>query len=75
MASIQLRARSEPFVDGVAAAIMASGDPATAEALEATLIGLIELLGRLIGDDMTTKLIEGTSSELPRDAATAREEA
>ena len=55
---IQLRARSEPYIDGVAATIMAHGDPATAEGLESMLVRLVELLGRLIGDDMATKLIE-----------------
>jgi hypothetical protein len=39
---------------------MAHGDPATAEALESMLVRLVELLGRLIGEDMSTKLIERT---------------
>ena len=75
---IQLRARSEPYIDGVAAAIMAHGDPVTAEALEAVLVHLIELLGRLIGDDMALKLIErSVASTQRRDAESndAREEA
>jgi hypothetical protein len=55
---IQLRARSDPYVDGVAETIMARGEPATAEALESMLVRLVELLGRLIGDDMAMKLIE-----------------
>jgi hypothetical protein len=55
---IQLRARSEPYIDGVAETIMAHGDAATAEALESMLVRLVELLGRLIGDDMALKLIE-----------------
>lgn len=55
---IQLRARSEPYVDGVAQTIMAHGDAATAHGLESMLVRLIELLGRLIGDDMAMKLIE-----------------
>ena len=55
---IQLRARSEPYIDGVAATIMAHGDAATAEAFESVLVHLIELLGRLIGDDMAMKLID-----------------
>jgi hypothetical protein len=55
---IQLRPRSEPYVDGVAEAIMAHGDPATAEGLESMLVRLVELLGRLIGDDMARKLID-----------------
>jgi len=55
---IQLHPRSEPYVDGVAATIMAHGDAATAGALESVLVRLIELLCRLIGDDMAMKLIE-----------------
>jgi hypothetical protein len=55
---IQLRTRSEPYIDGVAETIIAHGDAATAEALESMLVRLVELLGRLIGDDMALKLIE-----------------
>ena len=58
LSQIQLHARSEPYIDGVAATIMAHGDAATAEALESMLVRLVELLGRLIGDDMAMKLIE-----------------
>ena len=58
MAKIQLRAGSQPYIDGVPETIMAHGDAATAEALESMLVHLVELLGRLIGDDMSTKLIE-----------------
>ena len=58
LAQIQLHARSEPYIDGIAETIMAHGDPATAEALESMLVRLVELLGRLIGDDMASKLIE-----------------
>jgi hypothetical protein len=58
LGQIQLHARSEPYIDGVAETIMAHGDPATAEALESMLVSLVELLGRLIGDDMAMKLIE-----------------
>jgi hypothetical protein len=58
LAQIQLRARLEPYIDGVAETIMAHGDPVTAGALESMLIRLVELLGRLIGDDMAVKLIE-----------------
>jgi hypothetical protein len=58
LGKIQLRARSEPYLEGVAATIVEYGDPATADALESMLVGLIDLLGRLIGDDMATKLIE-----------------
>jgi hypothetical protein len=55
---IQLRARSEPYIDDVVGTIMAHGDGATADGLESMLVHLVELLGRLIGDDMAMKLIE-----------------
>jgi hypothetical protein len=55
---IQLRARSDPYVDGVAETIMAHGDPATAEGLESMLVRLVELLARLIGEDMAMLLME-----------------
>jgi hypothetical protein len=58
LSQIQLHARSEPYIDGLAVTIMAHGDAATAEALESMLVRLVELLGRLIGDDMAMKLIE-----------------
>jgi hypothetical protein len=58
LGQVQLHARAEPYIDGVAEAIIAHGDPATAEALESMLVHLVELLGRLIGDDMAMKLIE-----------------
>lgn len=57
---IQLRSRSEPYIDAVAETIMAHGDAATAVALERMIVHLVELLGRLIGDDMAEKLIEGS---------------
>ena len=55
---IQLRVRSEPYLEGVSEAIKAHGDDETTEALQALLIRLVELLGRLIGDDMAMKLID-----------------
>jgi hypothetical protein len=64
---IQLRSRSEPYVEGVPETIDAYGSAQTAEAIESMLASLVELLGRLIGDDMAMKLLEGTLSESPRD--------
>ena len=69
LAQIEIRARSQPHIDGVAETIMARGDPATAEALEFMLERLVELLGRLIGDDMATKLIERSFSASERTQA------
>ena len=55
---LQLRRGSNPYIDGVAEAILAHGDAATAEGLELILADLIELLGRLIGDDMAATLVQ-----------------
>ena len=57
---VQLHARSEPYVDAITETIMAHGDAATAVALERMIVHLVELLGRLIGDDMAARLIEGS---------------
>ena len=57
---------------------MANGDAAAAEALASMLVLLLELLGRLIGDDMAMKLIERCLPESDRGNATLegrREEA
>src|SRR5207237_10793680 len=55
---IQLRPGSEPYFDGVAESILSLGDAATAEALEAMLVHVVDLLGRLIGHDMARTLME-----------------
>lgn len=60
---VQLRPLSEPYVEGGTEIIGAYGAAQTAEAIESMLTGLIELLGRLIGDDMAMKLIEESSLE------------
>jgi hypothetical protein len=78
LGQIQIRARSQPHIDGVAETIMARGDPATAEALESMLVRLAELLGRLIGDDMATKLIERSlagSAQADQNSDDSQEEA
>jgi len=55
---LYLRARSEPYVEGVAQSIEEFGEAATADAIESMLADMMELLGRLIGVDMATNLIE-----------------
>lgn len=64
LAQIRLQARSDPYVDGVAESIMASGDAATEAALESMLAVLVDLLRRLIGNDMAAKLIERSVSSI-----------
>lgn len=78
LGQIQLRARSEQHIDGVAESIMAHGDDATAEALESMVARLVELLGRLVGEDMAVTLIERswpTSDNGDETADDRREEA
>ena len=45
-------------LDGVAASVETHGVAAVTEAIEALLAALIDLLGRLIGEDMATGLID-----------------
>ena len=61
LGQIKLRVGSEPYIGGVAETVVAYGDAATAKGLESMLVYLVELLGRLVGDDMATKLIERSS--------------
>jgi hypothetical protein len=61
LAQIELSAGSEPYIGGVAEAVVAHGDTTTAKALESMLVHLVKLLSRLIGDDMATKLMERSS--------------
>lgn len=63
LAKLELRAREESYLGNVAACIEESGDTATANGLEAMLGGTIELLGRLIGHDLATNLIERSLPE------------
>jgi hypothetical protein len=63
LANIQLRARSTPYLEGVTETVDRHGAEETVAALESMLVVLIELLGRLIGDDMATKLIERDLAE------------
>lgn len=58
MRSIQLSARAVPYVQGIETGVAAHGDAETAAGVELLLMRLLELLRRLIGDDMAMKLIE-----------------
>ena len=69
LGTIQLHARSAPYLEGVAETVEQHGAAATAEALESMLVILIELLGRLIGDEMARILIERGFAESAGDYA------
>lgn len=55
---IRIANRSEPGLEGVPEVLRKHGAAATAEGLERLLETLLELLGRLIGDDMVMRLVE-----------------
>jgi hypothetical protein len=74
LTEIQLRERSDPYVQGVAESITAHGEPATVTALESMLTVLVDLLRRLIGNDMAVKLIDRALATSSRaDPTTHRE--
>jgi hypothetical protein len=65
--SLQLSPRHDPYITGVEESIEEYGNDATADAIESMIVGMIELLGRLIGVDMATSLIERSLSEFAQD--------
>ncbi len=58
LGDLQIHARAQPYVTGVVDSVGKYGDAATADAIRSMIAGTIELLGRLIGVDMATNLIE-----------------
>ena len=64
-----LRARSAPYIEGVAESVAEYGETSTANAIEAMLVSIIDVLGRLIGVDMATNLIERSLRESASDDA------
>jgi hypothetical protein len=64
---IRLRSHSEAGLEGVTESIRVHGVAAVAAGLESLLVGLIELLGRLVGDDMAARLIEQSVPNQTRD--------
>ncbi len=58
-------------LDGVVASVAAHGVPAVTRAIEGLLAALIDVLGRLIGDDMAIRILDDSAPESHRDGATA----
>lgn len=69
---IRLGGGSDSCLEGVAESVQVHGASAVGEGLEAMLVALIELLGRLIGDDMASKLIEQSVARDTQGAASPR---
>jgi len=65
--SLQLSPHHDPYITGIEESVEEYGNDATADAIESMLVGMIELLGRLIGVDMATSLIERSLSEFVND--------
>ena len=60
---ISLRAKSERRLDGVTEAIQTYGAGAVATGLEAVLMGVLQLLGRLLGAEIATRLVNQTAPD------------
>ena len=78
LVQIRLRPGADPYVEGVAESILSHGDSDVTDGLESMLVQVVELLERLIGADMATKLIERSIAAPGRGDATSndrREEA
>ncbi len=69
LSALQLRARAQPYVDGLSETVAEYGEAATADSVRAMLAGMIDLLGRLIGVDMATNLIERSLPEPASESA------
>ena len=65
--AIRIDRHAEPGLDGVPDAVRTYGAPAVARGLEAALETLLELLGRLIGDDMVARLVEQSAPTKTQD--------
>jgi hypothetical protein len=67
LGEIRVRDQSEPALDGVAESIERHGASTVARGLEALLVALLVLLGRLIGDDMAARLVGQSALHHSRD--------
>ncbi len=64
---LSLRLSALQYMEGVGASVEEYGDDATAEGIEAMLVGVSELLGRLVGADMAKNLIEQSLPDSEQD--------
>ncbi|MDQ3699209.1 MAG: hypothetical protein M3373_14485 [Gemmatimonadota bacterium] len=70
--NIRLRTRSEFGLEGVTESIQVHGAAAVAAGLESLLVALLELLGRLVGDDMAARLVEQSVPSYAQDDESPR---
>ena len=69
LGALSLRVRGGQYIEGVAASVEQYGDAETAEGIESMLVGVSELLGRLVGPDMAKNLIEQSLPDSAQDDA------
>lgn len=72
LGALTLRPRAAPYVEGVDGALETYGDAATLDGIESMLLGIVELLGRLIGPDMAKNLIDQGLPDAMHDQAGAQ---
>jgi len=63
LSSIQLLNEGRVHLEGVVESVEAHGTAAVTEAVEALLATLVDILGRLIGEDMAIRLIDPDASQ------------
>jgi hypothetical protein len=68
LAAVDIKGETDPRLDGIANAAVAYGAGATVDAVTDVAASVVELLGRLIGEDMAQKVIDAVMPEL-RNAA------
>ena len=68
LATVSVKGPTDPRLDGIANAAARYGATATVDAMIDVAASVIELLGRLIGEDMAAKVIDAVVPEL-RNAA------
>jgi len=68
LASLRVGSESPPVIEGVEESLEAHGQAAIASGIEDTMIATLELLKRLIGEDLTTQLAERSMTGAAPDA-------
>jgi hypothetical protein len=63
--SIHRRSANGIQLDGVAASVEINGVPAVTGSIEALLAAVLDILGRLIGEDMAVRIIDQNDGKLP----------
>ncbi len=67
--ALSLRVRAAQYIEGVGVSVEQYGDTETADGIESMLVGVSELLGRLVGPDMAKNLIEQSLPDSAQDDA------